>query len=180
MVDSIFSHSPASVPFALLDSGLEEPAELNTNDTNNILNKGTDKMAKTCGGCQSGAVTVRRSSRLATKGRQIPAGLSRSPSPVLSAANCSLSTAIHSCGSPKQSTSPSSNSPTASASPTRVSSPCSLPPKPALPRPPFLLPLPPPKPTLPSLVPRLHPLRCILAQEGAWYIISRERRLISK
>ena len=86
------------------------------------------KMAKTRGpggnagrgGCPSGAVTVRRSSRLATKSGQTPAGLNLSPSRVLSAANCSLSTAKHSC-SPKQSTSPSSNSPTTSASPTRVS-----------------------------------------------------------
>ena len=31
-----------------------------------------------------------------------------------------------------------------------------------------------------SLVPRLHPLRCILAREGAWSLISRERSLISK
>ena len=31
MLDSILGHRPASVPFALLDSGLEEPAELNTN-----------------------------------------------------------------------------------------------------------------------------------------------------
>ena len=31
-----------------------------------------------------------------------------------------------------------------------------------------------------GLVPRLHPLRCILARERAWYIISRERSLISK
>ena len=68
------------------------------------------------GGCQSGAVTVRRSSHLAMKGGQTPASLSWSPSLVLSAATRSLSTAIHSCGSPKQSTAPSSYSPTTSAS----------------------------------------------------------------
>ena len=75
-------------------------------------------------------------------------GLSQSLSPASSwAANLSLS-----YGSPKQS-SPFSNSPTVSAqSQTRVSSQCPLPTKP-LSHPPFLLPLPSPKPLLSSLVP---------------------------
>ena len=85
--------------------------------------------------------------------RQSRAGLSWSLSPASSrAANLSLS-----YGSPKQS-SPFSNSPTVSAqSQTRISYQCPLPQKP-LSHPPFLLPLPSPKPLLSFLVPSKFPL----------------------
>ena len=130
------------------------------------------KMAKTRGPGMYGGVCPnpaepppRRSARLARKGGQTSGqtvaspelppgpGLSRSLSPVSSqAATCNLSLSY---GSPKQS-SPFSNSPTVSAqSQTRVSSQCPLPPKS---RPPFLLPLPSPKPLLSSLVPSKFPL----------------------
>ena len=102
-----------------------------------------------------------RSARLARKCGQTVAspelppgpGLSRSLSP----ASCRAANHFLPYGSPKQS-SPFSNSPTVGAqSQTRVSSQCPLPPKP-LSRPPFLLPLPSPKPLLSSLVPSKFPL----------------------